>query len=1186
MKKDERLNFSVRIPSVRRFVVSLVLMLLAALPAAAQNKKITVDLDNVPVKEFIKNVESQSGYTFAYNNSEIDLTRRVSIKATDENVVDVVIRALSPQNLTARMEGSRIVVSRKPAAASAQTAQAVRGGVVTGTVKTVSGEPVIGASVIVMETNRGNVTGLAGDFSVEAMPGQTLSISFLGYNTQQIKVGNQTSFDVTLTEDSQQISEVLVVGYTPMRKSDFTGSIASVKASELSATTPTVGQSLVGKVAGVEVHQTSGAPGDGVTIRVRGVNSLSASSAPLYVIDGYPASEDVFINPSDIESIDILKDAASAAIYGSRGASGVVLITTKRGKDGEAAKVSYDFSYGIQQLDHKVDLLNSTQFRDLLIDARNNSYRLRATAAGVSWSPYDDNTIRAAKGFSLAEVGIHPMFYDFTTRTPVTPQYDTDWQDELFSNAGIMRHHVSVIGGTKAIKYMASVGYMDQDGIIAPSNHNRINARINLDAQITKRLTASISYSMYDAKNTVVQAEGRMINDGVIQSALMYLPNLPAYEENGDYARSAMIRMKTDWGMNFPENPLAIANELDITEKMSRHNLNLNLVYEFIPDLKLSARLGQQWYNYRYFYYRPMSIGRDAAPAYSEELRSSNIARTTSTYDVDRLGEFTLSYKKKIGRHHIDALAGYTLQKKTYDRLGVEATGFADDRIHEVTGHGSNASDISLYSTRKAAWAMMSFLTRVNYSFDDRYTLTGSFRADGSSRFGIDSRWGYFPSVSAGWTLSNEPFLKDALKDVASIRLRASWGKSGNNDIGNYASLAGISSGSYAFGQTPVSTTYEGSFTDAALGWETTLQTNIGLDLGFFNGRLNVIGNWYNSISTDILYSYPISSISGATSTTTNMSGAKIRNRGFDIQLDARLLTGKVNWNFSTNISVNRNKVVSMGGLDDIISTTERSVGSHITKEGEPIGSFYGYQAAGIMSKADYANALLDRDVYIKNGNKFPEGYQLKGPAVASYALDNLSYGNAIWKDTNGDGVITTDDKTIIGNAYPDFTGGFSTSLSWNGLDFSASFAYSYGGEVINFQDYYLYNMEGSGNQYSIVADRYISDAQPGRNNVPIASRISTTNTSLKLSSYYVEDASFFRCANITLGYTLPKRWTSKLHITSCRVYVSGDNLFTITPYRGYNPEVSYKSSNMMPGFDWGCYPLSRIYSVGLNLTF
>ena len=863
-----------------------------------------------------------------------------------------------------------------------------------------------------------------------------------------------------------------------------------------------------------------------------------------------------------------------------------MLITTKRGKEGEAAKVSYDFSYGIQQLDHKVDLLNAVQFRDLLIDARNNSYRLRATAAGVSWSPYDDNTVRAAKGFSLAEVGIPSMFYDFTTRTPVTPQYDTDWQDELFSNAGIMRHNVSVTGGSKAIKYMASLGYMDQDGIISPSNHNRINARLNLDAQITKRLSVSLSYSMYDAKNRVVQAEGRMINDGVIQSALMYLPNLPAYEENGDYARSAMIKMKTEWGMNFPENPLVIAHELDIYEKMSRHNLNVNMVYEFIPDLKLSARLGQQWYNYRYFYYRPMSIGRDAAVAYSDALKPYNIARTTSTYDVDRLGEFMLSYKKEFGRHHFDALAGYTLQKKTYDRLGVEATGFADDRIHEVTAHGSEATDVQLYDTRKAGWAMMSFLTRVNYAFDDRYTLTASFRADGSSRFGVDSRWGYFPSVSAGWTLSNEPFLKDALERVASIRLRASWGKSGNNDIGNYASIASISTGSYAFGNTPVSTTYEGSFADAALGWETTTQTNIGIDLGFLGGRLNVIGNYYNSISSDILYDYPISSISGATATKTNLGTAKIRNRGFDFQVDARVLTGKVNWNVSANVSVNRNKVVSMGGLDDIISTTERSVGSHNTKEGYPIGSFYGYNAIGIMSKADYANALLDREVYLKNGNKFPEGYELKGPAVSSYSLDALSYGNAIWKDVNGDGLITTDDKTIIGDAYPDFTGGFSTNLSWKGLDFSASFVYSYGGEVINFQDYYLYNMEGSGNQYAIVADRYISDEQPGRNNVPIASRISTPNTSLKLSSYYVEDASFFRCANITLGYTLPKRWMSKLHVSSCRVYFSGDNLFTITPYRGYNPEVSYKSSNLMPGFDWGCYPLARIYSLGLNLTF
>ena len=481
---------------------------------------------------------------------------------------------------------------------------------------------------------------------------------------------------------------------------------------------------------------------------------------------------------------------------------------------------------------------------------------------------------------------------------------------------------------------------------------------------------------------------------------------------------------------------------------------------------------------------------------------------------------------------------------------------------------------------------MMSYLARLNYSFDDRYTVTGTFRADGSSRFGVNNRWGYFPSVSAGWTLSNEPFLKDALENIATVRIRASWGKSGNNDIGNYSSIAGISTGSYAFGTTAVSTSRLGGFADSELGWETTTQTNIGLDLGFFNSRLNVIANYYNSISTDILYNAPISAISGFTSSTTNMTDAKIRNRGFDLQVDARLLTGKVKWNVSTNISINRNKVVSLGGLDDILSTSERSVQSHITKEGYPIGSFYGYKAVGIMSELDYKNALKDREVYLANGSKFPAGYTLQGPAVPSYALDDLSYGNTIWKDVSGDGVIDTNDKTILGNAYPDFTGGFSTSLSWKGFDLGASFTYSYGGEVINFQDYYLFNVEGSSNQYAIAADRYVSDTNPGRNNVPIATRISVTNQSLKLSSYYVEDASYFRCSNITLGYTLPKRLLRKIGVESCRVYVSGDNLFTITDYRGYNPEVSYKSSNLMPGFDWGCYPLSRIYSVGLNLTF
>lgn len=1166
------------------FIFSSLLFGLVSVSSRGQNQnaQITLDLKGASVVECIRAIEKQSDYTFIFDDS-VASAGTVTFSCDKMPLKDALGRIFVPKGISFDLTGKQILLKKsvkKAVTASVRT--------VSGVVKDGSGQPLPGVAVVEPHSKNGVSTDLDGAYSIEVKSGEAeLQFMCLGFADVRISVpADRMTLDIVMKDDTQALEESLVVGYTPMRKSDFTGSIAQIKSGELSFTTPTVGQSIVGKVAGVEVRQTSGAPGQGVSIRVRGVNSLSASSEPLYVIDGYPASEDVYINPNDIESIDVLKDAASAAIYGSRGASGVVLITTKRGYEDDKAKISYDFSYGIQQIDRKVKLLNAEQFRDLYIDSRNNSYRLRATAAGVEWSPNDDNTVRAAKGFSLAEVGIHPMFFDFTTLTPVEQTCDTDWQDEIFSNAGIMRHNISATGGSKNIKYMASIGYMNQDGIISPSNHERTNARLNLDVKLTKRLSAEFSYSMYDAKNKLVQAEGRMINDGIIQSALMYLPNLPAYDESGDYARSAMIKMVNEWGINFPENPLVIANELDMSEKSSRHNLNVNFTYEILKDLKFQARLGQQWYNYRWFYYRPMSIGRDSSPAYDSSLSAYNIARTTSTYDVDKLGEFTLDYKKDIGKNRINALAGYTMQKKTYDRVGVEAKGFANDRIHEVTAHGSDASDVSLYSTRKAAWSLMSYFARLNWSYDGRYAFTGTVRADGSSRFGVDNKWGFFPSVSAGWTLSNEPFLKDKLDKIASVRLRASWGKSGNNNIGNYSGIASISTGGYAFGNTAVSTTNEGSFTDTALGWETTTQTNAGVDLGFLDNRINVIANWYNSISSDILYSAPISAISGSTSTTTNMSGAKIRNRGFDVQVDTRILTGAVNWNFSANVSVNRNKVVDMGGLDDIISVTERSVGSHITKKGYPVGSFYGYQAIGIMSEADYANALLDRKVYIANGNSFPEGYTLKGPAVGSYSLDNLSYGNVIWKDLNGDGVINTDDKTIIGDAYPDFTGGFSTSLSWKGLDFAASFSYSYGGEVINFQDYYLYNVEGSSNQYAIAADRYISDSRPGRNNVPAASRISTTNTSLKLSSYYVEDASYFRCSNITLGYSFPAKWMQKVNAASLRVYVSGDNLFTITPYRGYNPEVSYKSSNLMPGFDWGCYPLARIWSAGLNLTF
>lgn len=412
--------------------------------------------------------------------------------------------------------------------------------------------------------------------------------------------------------------------------------------------------------------------------------------------------------------------------------------------------------------------------------------------------------------------------------------------------------------------------------------------------------------------------------------------------------------------------------------------------------------------------------------------------------------------------------------------------------------------------------------------------------------------------------------------------MRASWGLSGNNNIGNYEHTATMSSGGYPFGGGVESAYWQGSFRDAAVGWEKTSQYNAGFDLGLFNGRVNIIGNYYHSLSYDLLYDQPISAISGSTSVKTNLTDARVLNQGMDLQVDARILTGEFKWNVNANISVNRNKVLELGGINDLYVVSERNVVTHVTRSGLPIGSFYGYIQEGIISTADYEKILIDKGNLVNGA--FPEGYQLVGPAVPDY--NNVHPGDVKWRDVDGNGRITEDDRDVIGDAYPDFTYGISTNMSYKNFDLSATFTGSQGAQVINFQKYYLYNMEGSGNQLASALDRWQSDENPGNGTVFRATRTSTPNISQRLSSYMVDDASYFRCSNITLGYNFPAKWMKKIGVESLRLYASVDNLFTITDYEGYNPEVDYKGDNLLPGFDWGVYPLARTYSVGLKLAF
>lgn len=1057
-----------------------------------------------------------------------------------------------------------------------------------------NGEAIIGASIFEKGTQNGTVTDVDGKFRLNVQNyGNTLEISYIGYTTQRIKPKKGDNLRIVLTEDTKTIDEVVVVGYQTMRKTDVVGAVSSVKSKELNVTTPTVGQSLVGKVSGVQISQVSGAPYGNTKIRVRGVASINASSDPLYVIDGYPSNDDLMLNPEDIESIEVLKDAASAAIYGSRAAGGVVLITTKRGKEGKV-KVNYNFQLSVNQLAKKIDLLNSAQFADLVVEGRNNAYKNILVNSGKTWDDsyiHHTNAERAQMIGSANSAAMIPEFlYDFDKGEVITPQYDTDWQDELYQNALSQRHHVSVNGGTDKIRYEVSMGYQNQEGIILSTGQKRLNLRANLDAEISSKFRIGATISNTSNWNREVQ-EGRF-NQGPILGALIYAPIFRCYDDNGQLIKGEMTSYASDYGFQQIENPVALATETKIRRNGVRNTYNMTATYEPVKNLFLKANLGMYTYSEKYEFYRPTSLSDGANQPYSDQAKAAANAIANTTLQSDYLAEFTANYNKTWNDvHNFSGVAGYSVQKDMIDVLGVKATGYEDDHITEVTGHGADPSDIQLNNTYKSNWTMLSYFTRLNYNFKNKYYLTASFRGDASSLFGPENRWGYFPSVSAAWTLSNEDFWKDHLGDSSSFKLRASWGMSGNNNIGNYeyATIMNSPAGVVFGNGSIVSAMYPSGVKDNAIGWESTSQYNVGFDLSLFNNRLSVSGNYYLSYTEDLLFEQPISAISGATSILTNLPDSKIRNTGFDLQVDARVLTGKdYGLNVSGNISLNRNKVLALGGNTIITNGAERSYMTHITEEGQPIGMFYGFKVAGMVTEADMAGIAADDAVYKANGNSFPEGYKLQGPPRSLSQSVALQPGDLYFEDVNGDGVVNDDDKRVIGNPHPKFTYGFNISGNYRDLDVSASFNGSYGNQVLDGQDYYLFNMEGSGNQYSVVDDRYRSPENPGNGWVYKASRGGTQSNSTRLSTFYLQDGSFFRCTNITVGYSFSKikQWSNGV-ISNLRLYVATDNPFTITKYKGYNPEVDYNDgSNLTPGVDYGKYPLMRAYNMGLQLTF
>jgi len=974
---------------------------------------------------------------------------------------------------------------------------------------------------------------------------------------------------VVLREDARMLSEVVLIGYQTLRKSDVTGAVSSVKSKELNLSSPTVGQSLVGKVAGVQVSQVSGAPYASTKIRVRGIGSVNASSDPLYVIDGYPAGNDVFINPNDIESIDILKDAASASIYGSRASGGVVLITTKRGKEGKG-KVEYDFQTGINQVSKKVKLLNATQFGQLVIDGRNNSYRDFVENSGATWNDAmksDDNATRVARVGNGGSITIPESLYDFPSQTLITPTVNTDWQDELYRNGAFQRHNIALSGGKENVRYHVSGGYQDQDGIVVGTGQKRINLRANVDGDVTPKLKIGSNFSFTQNGNQEMQ-EGRYDRSPVM-SALLYAPFLPSHNPDGTLAKFGMGELSAgNFGLQNPENPVATMTEMDINRKGLRSSYNVNATYQLIKDLSVKANLGMLTYNEKYNYYLPTSLSNGNFAPYTVQAQTAAKATAQTITQIDHLAEFTLNYNKQWGKHGANVLAGYSIQKTSSDLISVSAQGFTNDRVPELSAKGADASNFYLNSAQKYVYTLLSYFSRANYTYDNRYFVTASFRVDGSSRFGALNRYGYFPSAALGWNLSNESFYNSWLGNESTIKLRASWGLSGNNNIGNYNSQQVMNSpGGVVFGNNSItSAIWAGNVKDANLGWESTSQFNFGADIGLLQDRVSLTANYYISHSYNLLFNQSVSAVSGGSSILTNLKDSKIENRGFDIQVDGRLIAEQdFTLNLSGNISRNRNEVLDMGGAGTIITNgAERSYKTHVTQKGSGVGMFYGFKVLGMVTEENIGSVK---------------------PSTAT--SQQLRVGDLYFEDVDGNGVVNDDDKRVIGNPYPKFTYGFGLSGTYKHFDFSASFNGSYKNQILDGQDYYLYNMEGSGNQYVDVAQRFRSSSDPGNGYVYRATRGASQSNSTRLSTFYLQDGTYFRCTDITLGYTIPQAVFGNSGIASIRVFTNVTNAFTVSDYKGYNPEVDYNNgSNLTPGVDYGVYPLARGYNLGLKLIF
>lgn len=1042
---------------------------------------------------------------------------------------------------------------------------------ISGVVVDSKGEPVIGAGVLEKGTTNGVSTDLDGLFSIRASVGVEYVVSSVGYKDYSFVVGNANDYRIVLQEDSELLNEVVFVGYGTMKKSDLSGASVSMGEEDLKGSIITnIDQSLQGRAAGVAAVQTSGAPGSSSSIRVRGQATVNANAEPLYVIDGVivqgggnsasdfglsslgngkvsTISPLASINPADIVSMEILKDASATAIYGAQGANGVIIITTKRGKAGEA-KFSYDGMFAVARQNTRIDMLNLREYAEYYRD----------------W-------------VSIGEVASNAYYAD-----PSLLGEGTNWQDEVFQTAFTQQHQVSASGGTDKVQYYFSGSYMDQEGTVIGTNFQRYSFRSNVDAQLRDWFKVGVSATYASTLDDLKLADG---GEGLIFSSLTMLPDIPVYDVDGNYA--SIVREGYS-----SANPIGLA--MINKYQLDREKLNGNIYAELTPIKHLTWRteLGFDTSN---------STAETFLPTYDFGSKSRDVNSMTEQRNKNFFWQLKnyLTYSNTWGRHNLTAMAGQECWESSWNYLGVTNTNLPDNDIHNIKLAQGDASVNSGFGSS----AMASFFTRWNYNFDDRYLLTYTYRYDGSSNFGPDNRWAGFHSFAGSWRFSNEEFFSSLREVVSNGKIRVGWGQTGNASIGSGAWESGMSKMASALGdsQRPA------NISNTGIRWEKQEQTNIGLDLGFLDNRYNLTVDAYYKVSSDMLMSLTLPSYMGTQGNASSSLAAPkgnygtIENKGIEITLDTHPIDRQnFGWDSNFQISFNRNKLVALDGSANaqLIGYGQWSDVVSVTEIGQPLYSFYGYKVAGVYK--DYEDIL-------------------NSPKAEKYPADGVFNRNTtVWpgdlkfEDVNEDGVIDEKDKTNLGSPLPLFTFGWTNTFRYKNFDLSIFINGSYGNKVLN------YNLMGQGhnglvhmnstwiNQHASVKDRAILVPTNGEytdlwyddiTNVSVANSdtkvprpsISDPNDNDRLSDRYLEDGSYIRIKNVSLGYNLPKDFLRKINVENVRVSLNIQNLYTFTRYSGYDPEVgasTQDSTGLTFGVDNGRYPSPMTVSCGLNLTF